>query len=188
MKVILINGSGGSGKDTIVKILKSKLKDKYNIYNISTIDKVKEIAREMGWDDKKDERGRQFLADLKDLWTKYNNGANEEVLKRVVRLSSDEELETLGETLVFIHCREPLAIQWFVDRLRDRDITTHTMLVTREGIQEFFNEADKGVLNYKYETIFYNDFEYEELLAQCDEFADLLRRWKTGQSFTSLIY
>ena len=34
MKVVLINGSGGSGKDTTVKLLKPKLQDKYNIYNI----------------------------------------------------------------------------------------------------------------------------------------------------------
>lgn len=187
MKVVIINGSGGSGKDTIVKILKTKLNDKFNIYNISTIDKVKEIARDMGWDGKKDERGRQFLADLKELWTDYNNGANEEVLSRICRLASDEEYETLGETLVFVHCREPFSIQWFVDMLAERNIDTHTMIVKREKIQEFFNEADQGVTNYTYDTKFLNDYDYEELVVQCEEFADLIRNWKHGTKFTSLI-
>ena len=81
MKVILINGSGGSGKDTVIELTRTYFWDKYLVINTSTVDKVKLIASHMGWDGEKDERGRQFLADLKNAWTNYNNGANEDVLE-----------------------------------------------------------------------------------------------------------
>jgi hypothetical protein len=61
------------------------------------------------------------------------------------------------------------------------------MIVKREKIQEFFNEADQGVTNYTYDTKFLNDYDYKELVAQCEEFADLIKNWKHGTKFTSLI-
>ena len=69
MKIIVINGTGGAGKDTFVDVLKSKsyVKD-YFIYNYSTIDRIKTIAEQCGWDGKKDEKGRQLLSDLKDAF------------------------------------------------------------------------------------------------------------------------
>ncbi len=69
-KLIIINGVARSGKDTFIDIFKSL---NPNTINISSIDKVKELAREMGWDGTKDDKSRKFLSDLKDLWTDYNN-------------------------------------------------------------------------------------------------------------------
>ena len=44
MKVVLINGSGGSGKDTLVNLITTYLRFEFEIRNISTIDKVKKIV------------------------------------------------------------------------------------------------------------------------------------------------
>ncbi len=44
-QIIIINGTGGSGKDTFVEFC-----SKYgSIMNFSSIDKVKEIATLIGW-------------------------------------------------------------------------------------------------------------------------------------------
>lgn len=70
-QIVIINGTGGSGKDTFVQFC-----SKYNkVMNFSSIDKVKEIARLIGWDGKKTEKDRKFLSDLKKLTTEYNDMA-----------------------------------------------------------------------------------------------------------------
>ena len=44
-KIIVINGTGGSGKDTFVEYVSKYAK----VYNFSSVDKVKEIAKLIGW-------------------------------------------------------------------------------------------------------------------------------------------
>ena len=68
--VVIINGAGESGKGTFVKFCRDILLP-YRIFvnNISSIDQVKEVAAGLGWDGKKDDEGRKFLSDLKDLST-----------------------------------------------------------------------------------------------------------------------
>lgn len=56
-QIIIINGTGGSGKDTFVDFC-----SKYgNVMNFSSIDKVKEIASLIGWNGKKAEKDCKFL-------------------------------------------------------------------------------------------------------------------------------
>lgn len=176
MKVIIINGSGGSGKDTVVELLRTYFFDKYEVENISTIDKIKDIARQMGWDEEKDENGRQFLANLKNAWTFYNNGANQDVLDKVINIGI-EEFRNLKETIVFIHCREPEAIDWFVEKLTARKIDVCTMIVKREGIMQFFNEADKGVDNYNYDITVLNNGTLEMLERICKDLSVYIENW-----------
>ena len=55
--IIIINGSGGVGKDTFVNIC-SKFR---KVLNISTIDKAKEAARILvDWNGEKDEKYRKL--------------------------------------------------------------------------------------------------------------------------------
>ena len=59
-KVIIINGTGGSGKDTFVEFC-SEFK---NVMNISSVDKVKEAASILvGWNGEKDEKSMKLLVD-----------------------------------------------------------------------------------------------------------------------------
>ena len=64
-QIVIINGTGGCGKDTFVSFV-SKYK---RVYNFSSIDKVKEIAKLIGWDGGKTDKDRKFLSDLKKLTT-----------------------------------------------------------------------------------------------------------------------
>ena len=176
MKVILINGSGGSGKDTVVELVTSYLRDKYDVKNTSTIDEVKNIARLMGWNYEKDERGRQFLADLKDAWTKYNNGANMKIYRDIIDWNAYEELMP-KEYVMFVHVREPESIQWFVDMLSTCNIFVCTLIVKRAGIEEFFNDADRNVENFEYDITLINGSDLENLEVICEDLAEIIDNW-----------
>jgi hypothetical protein len=176
MKVILINGSGGSGKDTVVELVTSYLKDKYCVKNISTIDVVKNIARLMGWNYEKDEKGRQFLADLKEAWTKYNNGANMGVYRDILEWNAYEEIMP-KEYVMFVHVREPESIQWFLDMLSTCNIFVCTLLVKRAGIEEFFNDADKNVNEFEYDITMINQGTLEDLEFICEDLAEIIESW-----------
>ena len=62
-QVFVINGSGGVGKDTFVRLvsveLNNILKRFHTVDNFSSVDKIKEIAREIGWDGQKTEKDRK---------------------------------------------------------------------------------------------------------------------------------
>lgn len=176
MKVILINGSGGSGKDTVVELTTTYLRDKYQVKNTSTIDEVKNIARTMGWDYKKDEKGRQFLADLKDAWTKYNNGANEKIYQDVLEWTNYENLLP-KKLIMFIHCREPEALEWFKEVFSQRNIPVCSLIVKRKGITEFFNDADKNVENFGYDITLINGSDLENLEIICKDLAEIIDKW-----------
>lgn len=176
MKVVLINGSGGSGKDTVVELVTSYLRDKYDVKNTSTIDEVKNIARMMGWDYNKDEKGRQFLADLKDAWTRYNNGANMKIYNDILEW---EEFETImpKEIIMFIHVREPESIKWFIENLSPHNIPVCSLIVKRAGIEEFFNNADKNVENFEYDITLINDSDLKNLEIICKDLAKVIDEW-----------
>ena len=74
-QIFIINGSGGVGKDTFVELVSTELNDTlkkfHTVENFSSVDKVKEIAIEIGWDGKKREKDRKFLSDLKNLSSNY---------------------------------------------------------------------------------------------------------------------
>lgn len=46
--VFIINGSGTSGKDTVVELFVKNFSKYFNVYNVSSIDKVREAAKLLG--------------------------------------------------------------------------------------------------------------------------------------------
>ena len=100
-QIIIIDGTGGSGKDTFVEFC-----SKYgSIMNFSSIDKVKEIATLIGWDGKKTEKDRRFLSDLKKLTTDYNDFSFNSIKEAV------SKFEISDSDILFIHIREPEEIE-----------------------------------------------------------------------------
>jgi len=66
-KVLIINGMGGAGKDTFVNFLKEFIPT----LHISIVDNVKQLAKSLGWNEKKDERGRKLSSLLfKELFVR----------------------------------------------------------------------------------------------------------------------
>ena len=149
-QIVIINGTGGCGKDTFVDFCKKNIK----VYNFSSIDKVKEIARLIGWTGTKSEKDRKFLADLKKLTTEYNDMAFNSIKDAIkVFKSSDDEL-------MFIHIREPEEIKRVVKLFNAK-----SLLIKRIG-QEIIksNTSDANVDNYNYDYIIENTTleEYEK--------------------------
>ncbi len=141
-QIVIINGTGGSGKDTFVEFC-----SKYGkVMNFSSIDKVKEIAKLIGWDGKKEEKDRKFLSDLKRLTTDYNDMAFNSIIDAVNRFEdSDDEI-------LFIHIREPEEVQRAADTFNAK-----TLLVKRVGLANIeTNYSDANVDNYSYDYIIEN--------------------------------
>ncbi len=135
--IIIINGTGGSGKDTFVNLCSKYAK----IVNFSSIDKVKEIARLIGWDGQKEEKDRKFLSDLKKLTTEYNDMSFNTIKEAVEKFNHSDN------DVLFIHIREPEEISRAVVAFN-----ASTLLVKRIGVENIIsNYSDANVDNYNYD-------------------------------------
>lgn len=177
MKVIIINGSGGSGKDTVVELVKTYLYNDYMIENISTIDEVKKIARLMGWNGKKEDKDRTFLSNLKRIWKEYNSKNLDLIFSKISCWGTDEQYCPL-DYIVFIHSREPEEIEEIKNKLLKKNYLVKTLLVRRNNIENFSNSSDKNVENYNYDFILENNEGLEELNKKCESFAKEIDNWK----------
>lgn len=153
-RIIVINGVAGAGKDTFVQLF-----TKYSyvhVFEWSTIETVKAIAEAaFGWDGEKDEAGRRLLSDLKDAWTRYNDGSFREIREYV------RYYDRLYEDFVFfIHVREPEEIQKIVDAWPDR---VTTILIDRPSLPLPYNNADRNVRKFNYNIHIDNSTSLESL-------------------------
>ena len=155
--IVIINGTGGSGKDTFVSFVSKYSK----VLNFSSIDKVKEVAKIIGWDGGKTEKDRKFLSDLKKLTTEYNDMAFKSTKDAVNEfLNSDCDI-------MFIHIREPEEIERAV-----KAFGAKTLLVKREGLDNISsNYSDASVENYNYDFVIYNST-LEKLDSDASAFAN----------------
>lgn len=143
--VVVINGSGGVGKDTICELAGKH----YKVMNISSIDPIKRIALENGWDGKKSERSRKFLADLKQLFVDFNDLPQKYLMEKYCEfLKSDREI-------LFVHIREPREIARFKENIGESCVT----LLIRgksDSNRRWNNAADDEVENYEYDYYYVN--------------------------------
>lgn len=151
--VIVINGNGGVGKDTLCDFAA----ESYSVRNISAITPIKEIAALHGWNGEKDAKARKFLADLKAAFIAYND---------LPFLYFKEQyhafLENMAEEIMFVHIREAEEI----DKVKQYTHTPCiTLLVTRNQSagQCWGNPSDDNVENYEYDYRYSNDKELEEV-------------------------
>ena len=154
--VIIINGRGGAGKDSICEIV-AKF---YHTAIVSTIDDVKRAARYIGWEGGKEPKDRAFLSDLKDLCSKYYDHPFKEAVNQYEQWLSEDCYDVL-----FVHVREPEEIEKLRKYIKDdgkvRVITLlidTSILPTASG-----NHADDEVDNYDYDFIFTNDCDLDDL-------------------------
>ena len=98
--VIIINGAGGAGKDTLCAIAARH----YAVTSVSAVDRIKEIARFGGWDGVKDERGRKLLSDIKLAFIAYNDLPFASLMEAYRAFCASQA------RVLFIHCREPKEI------------------------------------------------------------------------------
>ena len=140
--IVIINGTGGSGKDTFVEFC-----SKYtSVMNFSSIDKVKEVAKVIGWSGGKTDKDRKFLSDLKKLTTEYNDMAFNSIKDAVISFKNN------GDNILFIHIREPEEIE----RAKTA-FSAKTLLIKRIGYENInTNYSDASVDNYSYDYMIEN--------------------------------
>lgn len=142
--VIIINGKGGAGKDTLCEMAAGW----YKVRNVSSITPIKEIALANGWDGEKSPKARKFLAELKELFTAFNDLPTKYLLEQY------HEFISSSEELMFAHIREAKEI----DKLKSQIPTSCiTLLVRREGKEAWGNAADDLVEDYRYDYVFENN-------------------------------
>ena len=150
--VVIINGSGGAGKDTICKVVENH----YGTMNVSSIDPIKKIATENGWDGQKSEKSRKFLADLKKMFVDYNDLPLQYLTQKY------EEFLNSAKQILFVHIREPEEIRKFKNCVGENCVT---LLVRRNtaGRKAWNNSSDDDVEKYEYDFYYENCKALEEL-------------------------
>jgi len=136
----VINGRGGTGKDTFIEYVEDYFWD-YKITNVSSIDPIKEIARNNGWDGVKNKKSRKMLSDLKKVFIEYNNLPTMYLSKYM-----------FNEGIVFLHIREPEEIE----KIIKINPFIRTLLIDRD-IDMLGNDADDLVYDYQYDFIIDNN-------------------------------
>lgn len=175
-QVFIINGSGGVGKDTFVEMIQTfefigKNKNStvrfknLEIRNYSSVSKVKEIAKIIGWNGEKTERDRKFLSDLKLLTTEYNDMPLNDMKKYTRSFMNSDDINRI----LFLHIREPEEIAKAVNEFKEYNVKT--ILVIRDSIKHITsNMADENVYNYNYDIVINNNSTLEELRKKAECF------------------
>lgn len=173
-QVFIINGSGGVGKDTFIEMIPtyelwgegencSLYLKNLDVGNYSSVNKVKEIAKAIGWNGSKTERDRKFLSDLKLLTTEYNDmplNDMKEYVKRFMNYKNPHGND--NNRILFLHIRESEEIEKAVNEFREYNVKT--ILVKRNSVKHITsNMADENVYNYNYDIVINNDGDIEEL-------------------------
>ncbi len=144
--VIIINGRGGVGKDTLCEMAAKH----FSVRNISSITPIKEIALQNGWKGDKTKKSRKFLSDLKRLFVEYNDLPTKYLVRQYREFMQGEE------QILFVHIRETEEIDKFKREVSHRCIT---LLVKRDKMRRgnWGNASDDEVENYAYDFYFQND-------------------------------
>lgn len=160
--IYIVNGAPGAGKTTFEKFVKEEMGEDY-CEILSTIDFIKQIAYECGWDGKKTPRSRKFLSDLKDLLTEWNDLPYNKTTSKVNVLIDEYEYYNIKNYAIFIDCREPKEIAKLKEKLGAK-----TILVEGNTTEKISNHADKEVNNYKYDIVIKNlrDLSHLRLIAK----------------------
>lgn len=167
MKVYVINGAPGSGKSTFENYCFALNPIYVRIY--SSIDGVKRIAKQCGWDGIKEPKDRKFLSDLKQLLIDYNNYPLKDVAEyiRIQCTWMDNRDYDSDKLVFFIDVREPSEIEKFREAFN-----AEAILIQRASQKGLDNNADKEE-NFNpelYDMVIANNGTLEQLEAQAREF------------------
>lgn len=160
-RVIIINGTGGCGKDTFIEYVKdfSGLK----VINVDSVAMVKGAALALGWDGIKDDKGRLLLSEIKKLWVKHLDGSFENISFKI-----DEFYKQNTYRIMFIHVREIDEIK----RIKEK----YNCLAIRidRGTEIKTNSSDAQVNDYKYNYVVDNKGTLNDLKLQAKAFLTVL--------------
>lgn len=149
MKVVVVNGYPGSGKDAFIDLCACFAP----VGKCSAIDPAKEALKTLGWDGvEKTSEIRKALSDLKVMSSELFDGPVRYVKQRI------KLMESMGKEIGFIIAREPTELQ----RYRE-ELGALTVFIARDVPKKFSNDADKNVTEFDYDYIIDNHGSLEDL-------------------------
>lgn len=182
-KVVIINGKPQSGKDTFCKYAQGYCDDdeSANTLIISSVDPLKEMLTQLGWDGTKTDKIRDMLMDMKQLWVQNQDGPTMFLFNNILEF---HKTCTGEDNIVFVHIREPEEIKKLVNALtgfESMGIDVISLLVIREGEDtpnqpaETRRSDDEALINsYEYDVTINNDEDLIKLQELAAEFVDKL--------------
>ena len=183
-KVVIINGKPQSGKDTFCKYAQGYCDDdeSANTLIISSVDPLKEMLTQLGWDGTKTNKIRDMLMDMKQLWVQNQDGPTMFLFNNILEF---HKACTGDDNIVFVHIREPEEIKKLVNALtgfESMGIDVISLLVIRKGEEDTPNQPaetrrsdDEALINsYKYDVTINNDEDLIKLQELAAEFVDKL--------------
>ena len=183
-KVVIINGKPQSGKDTFCKYAQGYCDDdeSANTLIISSVDPLKEMLTQLGWDGTKTDKIRDMLMDMKQLWVQNQDGPTMFLFNNILKF---HKACTGEDNIVFVHIREPEEIKKLVNALtgfESMGIDVISLLVIRESGEDTPNQPaetrrsdDEALINsYEYDVTINNDEDLIKLQELAAEFVDKL--------------
>ena len=183
-KVVIINGKPQSGKDTFCKYAQGYCDDdeSANTLIISSVDPLKEMLTQLGWDGTKTDKIRGMLMDMKQLWVQNQDGPTMFLFNSILEF---HKACTGEDNIVFVHIREPEEIKKLVNALtgfESMGIDVISLLVIRKGGEDTPNQPaetrrsdDEALINsYEYDVTINNDGDLIKLQELAAEFVDKL--------------
>lgn len=183
-KVVIINGKPQSGKDTFCKYAQGYCDDdeSANTLIISSVDPLKEMLTQLGWDGTKTDKIRDMLMDMKQLWVQNQDGPTMFLFNNILEF---HKACTGEDNIIFVHIREPEEIKKLVNALtgfESMGIDVISLLVIRKGGEDTPNQPaetrrsdDEALINsYEYDVTINNDEDLIKLQELAAEFVDKL--------------
>lgn len=183
-KVVIINGKPQSGKDTFCKYAQGYCDDdeSANTLIISSVDPLKDMLTQLGWDGTKTDKIRDMLMDMKQLWVQNQDGPTMFLFNNILEF---HKACTGEDNIVFVHIREPEEIKKLVNALtgfESMGIDVISLLVIRKGGEDTPNQPaetrrsdDEALINsYKYDVTVNNNEDLIKLQELAAEFVDKL--------------
>lgn len=161
-QVVIINGVGGSGKDTFCDYLSKYIPTHH--YSIANL--PKEAAKILGWNGGKTEKDRKFLSDIIDISTKYNDAPFQDVVSLVANFKNGK----VNADILVVDMRDPKDIVRAV-----KMFNAITVLIRNPRVKSIkTNHADRNVEDFKYDYVIDNDGTFDDLNKKSEEFSKVL--------------
>lgn len=161
-QVVIINGVTGSGKDTFIKLAGSYCEENEiaNVLNISSVDPIKDVLYQFGWDGNRTDEARDIMMGIKKIWVDAQNGPTMFLMNNILAFHASHLEE---DNIVFCHVREPEEIDKLVKAISGMNsmgIEIMTMFISRDDVitEDTRRSDDYNIIRtYPYDRIVYND-------------------------------
>lgn len=174
LKVFIINGSGGSGKDTFCNYIEQLATEKDRLYHVESIytsTPAKQWATNMGWDGSKLPSDRRFLCNLKDMLDYWNNATYNHIKDCFSSYYVTKFYHRYNKSIFFIHAREEKDIVWIKLYCQNKGIPCKSILIKRPDATKKGNHADDNVEQYiNYDYTILNNGTLEDFKKKAQDF------------------